>query len=208
MDILVNNEVLSNWLIQYGSIVLFLLLVSGILILPVPEETLMIISGVLMSKGNLNIPLTILAAYAGSICGISLSYLLGRTAGHYLISKYGSKIGISEKHLERVHDWFEHFGRWTLMIGYFIPGVRHFTGFVSGMTEMDFRQFALFAYSGAVIWVTTFLSIGYFSGSFLFAAFENLELDLDEEVAILIVIAVISYVIYYNVKSSFFKSKE
>jgi membrane protein DedA with SNARE-associated domain len=208
MDILFENEILSNWLIQYGSIALFLLLVSGIIILPVPEETLMIIAGVLMSKGSLNIPLTILAAYAGSICGISVSYLLGYTAGHYLISKYGSRIGISEKHLNQVHNWFERFGKWTLMIGYFIPGVRHFTGFVSGMSYLEFRQFALFAYSGAIIWVSTFLSVGYFSGNFLSSIFENMEFDIDEKMVVFIIIAIVLYIVYYKVKSlSWFKSK-
>ncbi len=202
MDILLDNELLSNWLIQYGSIALFVLLVSGIIILPVPEETLMVLSGVLMSKGSLNIPLTILAAYAGSICGISISYLLGRTAGHYLISKYGNKIGISQAHLDQVHNWFERFGKWTLMIGYFIPGVRHFTGFVSGMTRMDFKHFALFAYTGAIIWVSTFLSLGYFSGNFLFSFFKNLELDFDEEIFIFILLVGVAYLLYSKFKSS------
>jgi membrane protein DedA with SNARE-associated domain len=200
MEILLDNEVLANWLIQYGSIVLFFLLVIGIIILPVPEETLMVIAGVLMSKGSLNIPFTILAAYAGSICGISLSYLLGRTAGHYLISKYGSWIGITEKQLVQVHNWFERFGKWTLLIGYFVPGLRHFTGFTSGMTVMDFKIFALFAYTGAVIWVTTFLSIGYFFGNYCFSMFEELDIGIEGIVLFLLVIFAL-YVIYSKFKS-------
>jgi membrane protein DedA with SNARE-associated domain len=50
------------------------------------------------------------------------------------------------------------------VIGYFIPGVRHFTGFSSGMATLPFHHFALFAYSGALLWVTSFLTIGYFFG--------------------------------------------
>jgi len=200
MEILLDNEVLANWLIQYGSIVLFFLLVIGIIILPVPEETLMVIAGVLMSKGSLNIPFTILAAYAGSIFGISLSYLLGRTAGHYLISKYGSWIGITEKQLVQVHNWFERFGKWTLLIGYFVPGLRHFTGFTSGMTVMDFKIFALFAYTGAVIWVTTFLSIGYFFGNYCFSVFEDLDIGI-EGIVLFIVLIFALYVIYSKFKS-------
>ena len=52
MDVLLNNEILSDWLIQYGSIALFVLMVVGIIILPVPEETLMVIAGVLIQKGE------------------------------------------------------------------------------------------------------------------------------------------------------------
>ena len=70
----------SLWLTKYGSFALFLMLSLGILALPIPEETLMVIAGVLMHKGQLNIPLTVLFSYAGTICGITMSYALGRTA--------------------------------------------------------------------------------------------------------------------------------
>ena len=202
MDILFDNEILSQWLMHYGSIVLFLLLLSGILILPVPEETLMVLSGVLMSKGHLNIVSTIIAAYAGSIAGITLSYVLGRTAGHYLITKYGSWLGLTDKHLDNVHRWFERFGKWTLMIGYFIPGVRHFTGFMSGMSEMNFKQFALYAYMGAIVWVSTFLSLGYFSGNFVFSLIKKLEINIDENAVIVIIFLIISYLLYLKFRKS------
>jgi membrane protein DedA with SNARE-associated domain len=208
MDFLLNNDMLSHWLIQYGSIALFLLLVSGIIILPIPEETLMILAGVLMSNGKLSIPSTIIAAYAGSICGISVSYILGYTAGHYLISRYGGWIGIKEKQLQQVHNWFERLGKWALMIGYFIPGVRHFTGFVSGMSYMDFKQFALFAYSGAIIWVSIFLSLGYFFGNFAFSILDGFEIDIDERLMIFIVILIVLYILSSKFNLfSYFKSK-
>lgn len=90
MDFLPGIETFSLWLMQYGSFVLFILLTVGIIALPVPEETLMVIAGILMHKGKLAIPSTVLAAFLGSLCGITVSYWLGRTAGQYLITKYGS----------------------------------------------------------------------------------------------------------------------
>ena len=201
MDALLDNEILSNWLIQYGSIALFFLLVAGIIILPVPEETLMVIAGVLMKKGSMHIPFTLFAAYAGSICGITISYLLGRTAGHYLVNKYGSWIGINHERLEQVHAWFEKFGKWTLAFGYFIPGVRHFTGFASGMTELEYRKFALFAYTGAVIWVSTFLSFGYFFGNYCCELFENMDVRINQ-IIIFSIIAAVLYVLYKKLMSN------
>lgn len=200
MDFLPHHEALSHWLLQYGSIVLFVMLAVGILILPVPEETMMILAGVLMYKGDLSIPFTVLAAFGGSILGISISYIIGHTAGHFLIMKYGRWVGITEKHLNKAHDWFEHFGKWTLMIGYFIPGVRHFTGVVSGMTYMKYSHFALFAYSGAVIWVSIFLSLGYFFGDVVSSFFENFEIDADAKIAIVITIFVILLILILFIK--------
>lgn len=202
MDVILENEALANWLIQYGSIALFFLLVVGIIILPVPEETLMVIAGVLMRKGSLHIPFTLLAAYFGSICGITISYLLGRTAGHYLVNKYGSWVGLTQERLERVHLWFEKFGKWTLAFGYFIPGIRHLTGFTSGITELEYNKFALFAYSGAIVWVTTFLSFGYFLGTYCCGFFENFEIGIDEIIIIGIVV-IILYLLYKKCFSHF-----
>ena len=48
--------------------------------------------------------------------------------------------------------------------GYFIPGVRHFTAIVAGISGVPYPKFALFAYPGAAIWVALFLWLGYFFG--------------------------------------------
>ena len=53
----------------------FFLLVLGIVGLPVPDETLLTFSGYLVYQGHLSLPLTFLSGFAGSACGITLSYL-------------------------------------------------------------------------------------------------------------------------------------
>jgi membrane protein DedA with SNARE-associated domain len=42
--------------------------------------------------------------------------------------------------------------------------VRHFTAVVAGTTKVEYRSFALYAYGGAVVWVSTFLFIGFHFG--------------------------------------------
>ena len=136
----------------------------GIVGLPVPDETLLTFSGYLIYKGTFSLPLAMGAALAGSGCGITLSYFLGRTFGLGLIHRYGRYLRITEAHVEKAHDWFRRRGRCGLTIGYFVPGVRHFTAYAAGMSALEPPQFALFAYSGAVLWVSTFLTLGYVLG--------------------------------------------
>lgn len=152
------------WITQYGYAAIFLLLVLGIVGLPVPDETLLTFTGYLVFKGHLSLPLAFAAGLAGSGCGITISYWLGRTFGIKLIHRYGKYLRIREEHLEKAHAWFRRAGHWSLTFGYFIPGVRHFTAYAAGMSDLEPRNFALFAYSGACLWVATFLTLGYLLG--------------------------------------------
>ncbi len=157
-------ETVFQLISQYGLIAVFFLLVLGIVGLPVPDETLLTFSGYLIYRGQFHFLPTILTAYAGSICGITISYTIGRTGGIFLIHKYGPYVHLTEERLDRIHGWFERMGRWALFFGYFMPGVRHFTAVVAGSSELEPHVFALFAYSGGLLWVLTFVSLGYFLG--------------------------------------------
>ena len=136
----------------------------GIVGLPVPDETLLVFSGYLISKGRLHPVWTFLCALCGSVTGISVSYLIGRTFGYSFVQRYGRYVHLSPERVEHVNHWFHRIGHWLLTIGYYIPGVRHFTALVAGMSKLEYRTFAAFAYPGAAIWVTSFLALGYFVG--------------------------------------------
>jgi membrane protein DedA with SNARE-associated domain len=71
------HDTITLWLSHYGSLALFGLLVLGILALPIPEEPLLVLAGVFIKNGPLLLFPTLMAAFLGSMCGITLSYLLG-----------------------------------------------------------------------------------------------------------------------------------
>ena len=155
-----------QWVATYGYVAIFGLLVLGIVGLPVPDEFLLTGCGYLIYRGDLHALPTFLSALAGSMCGITCSYIIGRTIGwKFLHSRFGRWLHIRDEYIHRVHDWFNRIGHWALMIGYFIPGVRHFTAIVAGTSELEYHGFAAFAYSGALVWVSTFLFLGYHFGS-------------------------------------------
>lgn len=151
-----------SWLQHYGIFGIYGLLALGIVGLPIPDETLLILTGLFCAKGHLNILSAYPAALSGSITGITLSYFIGFLAGQNLLKRYGYLIGLTEQKIKKSHEWFEYYGKWLLVIGYYIPGVRHFTGIISGSVYLNYFKFALFAYSGAFIWSLTFFSIGYY----------------------------------------------
>jgi len=157
-------DTILTWISQYGYGAIFVLLALGIVGLPVPDETLLVFCGYLISKGKLYPLLGWLAAVGGSLSGISLSYVIGRSAGYEFVHRYGHYVHFTEDRLEQVKGWFNRIGHWLLTFGYFILGVRHFTALVAGMSKLRYSTFAAYAYPGGVLWVTTFLALGYYLG--------------------------------------------
>ena len=163
------------WITQYGYLAIFLLLMFGIVGLPIPDETLLTFTGYLVFKGHLSLPLAYGTALAGSVCGVTLSYILGRTFGLALIHRYGRYVRITEGHVQKAHAWFQRVGHWGLTFGYFIPGVRHLTAYAAGMSDLEPHQFALFAYSGACVWAASFIGLGYLLGERWKAVEQNID---------------------------------
>jgi len=155
-------ETIIYWIAEHGYGVIFALFAIGIVGIPLPNEWLLAYLGFLIYKRNLLPVPTVAAAFFGSICGMTLNYVLGRTAGLYLVTKFGSHVNLTPERLGRMHDWFEQKGRWGLLFGYFLPGVRHLTAFAAGTSKMTFYEFAIFSFSGAFVWSSAFISLGYF----------------------------------------------
>jgi membrane protein DedA with SNARE-associated domain len=149
---------------SYGYPVIFLLLTLGVVGLPVPDETLLVFCGYLVFKGKMNPLAAWGAALAGSWCGISLSYTIGRTFGIGVVHKFGKYLHINEERLNKIHQWFDRIGHWALLVGYYVAGVRHFTAIVAGMSRLSFPSFMAYAWTGGLLWVTTFLTLGYYLG--------------------------------------------
>jgi membrane protein DedA with SNARE-associated domain len=146
---------------QYGEFAVFLLLALGIVGLPIPDESLLLFTGYLIAKGALSFWLTPIVVYAGSMLGITVSYSLGVFGGRPLALRYGGWIHLTEAKLKKTEHWFSKIGKWLLIVGYFLPGIRHLAGFVVGTVKLPYPTFALFAYTGAILWASTFLLIGY-----------------------------------------------
>jgi len=157
-------DAVFNWITTYGYGAIFLLLMLGIVGLPIPDETLLVFCGYLISKGTLKPLPAWMFAVCGSWCGISLSYTIGRTVGLGVVHKWGKYLHVTEERLSKVHYWFDRMGHWVLFFGYYIAGVRHFSAIIAGTSRLGFRTFAAYAWSGGLLWASTFLTLGYFLG--------------------------------------------
>jgi membrane protein DedA with SNARE-associated domain len=155
---------IGQFVAHYGYFAIFGLLMLGIVGPLIPDETILIFAGIAIHRGQMAPVATLAVAFAGSLCGITLSYLLGRTGVIYAVKHIPLLDRHVGSHLPEAQRWFERFGKWTLFFGYFVAGVRHFTALVAGTSGLRPGTFALYAYPGGFLWVACFLAIGYFLG--------------------------------------------
>ncbi|NMM64891.1 phosphatase PAP2 family protein [Clostridium sp. P21] len=145
---------------HYGYIVLLIALMLELIAFPLPGEVLMTYCGFLINQQKLNWLLSIIIAAAGTIIGITISYFVGSKLGVTFFKRYGHYIHLGPDKLDNTSVWFNKYGNRLILISYFIPGVRHITGYFSGITEISYKKFALNAYIGALLWTATFISLG------------------------------------------------
>ncbi|UPK41251.1 VTT domain-containing protein [Paenibacillus pabuli] len=151
---------LTHLLEHYGYSLIFLFLCLEMLALPLPGEMLMSYIGLSVYEQKLNWLFCIISAGSGVLLGVTLSYWIGYRLGRPFITRYGTRVHLTEERIVKMTEWFEKYGDKLLFVAYFIPGIRHITGYFCGVTRMPFRRYALFAYSGAIFWVSLFISLG------------------------------------------------
>jgi membrane protein DedA with SNARE-associated domain len=158
------ENAIVHWITNYGYFGIFFLLIFGIIGLPVPDEWLLVISGYLAFKNVLGLVPTLAIAAIGSAGGLTVSYVLGRTSSDFMVKRYGRWLSIDDEKILRVQHWFQNLGRWVLVVGPFIPGVRNLMGYVAGASKLRIHVFMRFAYSGALISSASFVTFGYYAG--------------------------------------------
>ena len=99
--------------------------------------------------------------------GDFVNFEIGKHFGQKLFSNPNSKI-FKQSYLQKTHDYYEKYGGRTIIIARFIPIVRTFAPFVGGMGNMNYAQFARYNIVGAVLWVVSFTTLGYFFGQLPF----------------------------------------
>jgi membrane protein DedA with SNARE-associated domain len=153
---------------QYGYYVVLVGLLLEYIVLPFPGEPTLAYAGFLSHQGDLSLPILIMLSFIGTSVGMTFQYFVGNKLGMPFIQKYGKYVFLTPKKINLTKMWFDKYGYFLIFIAFFIPGVRHFTGYFAGIINLPFRRFAMTIYSGALFWVSFFLIGGYWLG-------ENLE---------------------------------
>lgn len=147
-----------------GYIGIFIMTFVESSFLPIPAEITMIPAGYLVSQGEMNGWIVMLAATAGSIGGASLNYWIAWRFGRNLLLRYSRWFFITEQKLIKMEEFFEEHGNISTFTGRLLPGVRHFISFPAGLARMNIGRFVFYTGLGGALWMFALLMVGFFLG--------------------------------------------
>jgi membrane protein DedA with SNARE-associated domain len=123
-------------------------------------ETILVLAGFAAHRGYLDLRLTMLAAFAGSMFGDQLYFCLGRRYGtRWLARRPTWQVAAQaiEQRLRRHRDLF--------MLGFrFLYGLRTVSPFVLGLSNVSALRFSVCNVLGAALWSVSFAAGGYVFG--------------------------------------------
>lgn len=159
---------------HYGSIGVAIGLALEFLGLPVPGETLMTFLGYLAWKGvNKSLLPAIIWAVIGTNAGSLIAYFIGFRFGENILIKYGKYVFITKDKIDKTKELMLKNKTFLLLFSRYVPGVRHVVPYLSGISKINIKGFAIYNLIGSILWCVTFVGFGAVLGD-KWSAVENL----------------------------------
>jgi membrane-associated protein len=159
-----------------------------------PGGSLLFTAGLLASQNLFNIYWLILIVGLAAILGDSTGYWFGTKVGPKIFTKEDS-LFFNKKYLAKTKDFYEKYGRITVVIGRFVPIVRTFAPILAGVGGMNYRKFLSYNVVGAMLWAVGLALLGFFLGT----SVPGIDKYITPIVILIIVLSVLP--ILFNLKS-------
>jgi len=148
-------------------LILFLIIFAetGLVVTPfLPGDSLLFAAGAIIAKPetDLNIFFMCVLLIAAGFLGDLVNYHIGQYVGPKAFS--GRIKFLKKEYLDKTQAFYDKHGGKTIIYARFIPIVRTFAPFIAGIGTMSYRRFGSYNIIGAILWVSSFLFLGYFFG--------------------------------------------
>ena len=144
------------------------LIALEVIVLPIPSELVLLLTGVSAGQGSFSFIGAVLATTAGSLIGAAALYIIGWWVSEerirLLVKRFGKYIGFRLKDFDKAVHWFERHGVPIVLFGRLIPVVRSLVSIPAGLTRMSPVKFFAFTGIGSLVWNTAWISAGFVLG--------------------------------------------
>jgi membrane-associated protein len=162
------NAIIVAYLSGHGVIVAYLAVFAilfaetGLLIgFFLPGDSLLIAVGLLASKTHLSLPVLVIVAATGAILGNTAGYAIGKRFGPAVFNGRNSRF-FKKEWVDEAHEYFNRYGKSTLIITRFTPVIRTFIPTIAGVSKMEYGTFFLYNVIGAIAWAAVIILGGNF----------------------------------------------
>jgi membrane-associated protein len=159
-------EIVSNYN-TWTYLILFAIVFceTGLVVTPLlPGDSLLFAAGSIaaLHDSALNPFYLAFVFFAAAFLGDNTNYFIGRFIGPKVYtSNYRF---LNKKHIEKTQAFYTKHGGKTVILARFMPIVRTFAPFVAGVGSMPYARFIGFSMFASLLWITSFLSAGYYFG--------------------------------------------
>lgn len=161
-------EFAVNLIDQVGLFGAAILIAIEVIILPIPSELILLLTGFNVSIGNFSFVNAMIATIFGSLAGALFLYAVGyfftEDRLEYIVGKYGKYVGFYVKDLQKTASWFERHGVKLVFFGRLIPLIRSLVSIPAGLTKMKLSKFLIFTALGSGVWNFIWICLGFYLG--------------------------------------------
>jgi membrane-associated protein len=149
----------------YGLLFAIIFCETGLVVTPfLPGDSLLFVAGAVAAAGGMDIAALMATLVAAALCGDNVNYFVGRWIGPKVFHFEKSRF-FNPAHLQRAHAFYEKHGGKTIILARFVPIVRTYVPFVAGVGAMPYGRYLTFCVLGALIWVVSLCTLGYWFGN-------------------------------------------
>ena len=136
--------------------ILVLLVEAGIPI-PIPYDILILAAG----YRQINFWQILVAVVLGNLIGSTILYSLFLKFGHPLLFKSSRFLGLNQKRINLVENWFAKWGGAAIILARLIPGFRFAATVFAGIFSLPyFKVFLPYLFLGSILWVSLYWIFG------------------------------------------------
>ena len=137
---------------------------TGLVVTPfLPGDSLLFAAGALSVGTSISLGWLLLLLTVAAIAGDAVNYAVGHFFGERLVASHNRFV--RQEHLDRTHQFFQKYGKMTIILARFVPIVRTFAPFVAGLGRMRYVEFAAYNVIGGCLWVGLFVTAGRLFGN-------------------------------------------
>jgi membrane protein DedA with SNARE-associated domain len=196
-------EAFSDWvqgIVRAGGYpVVFLLIMLESTLVPIPSELVMPFAGFMAWKGEFSLPVILVITSVGAVVGSGICYWIGVAGGKPFLASYGKYFLVRQHEIERTEAFFARHGKKTILIGRFLPVIRHIISVPAGIARMPLPGFFLQTFLGATIWGGALVLLGYYVGANWEALTSTLK-RVDHVIGAILVLALVALGIRFVVR--------